>query len=94
MATDSWLLRTFLGRPDPYTPLDLPHTEMEPDPSVPNDPLARPSLDEALRAGVPPAGTYPASRCLKAVINEEWQHRRYAERDLAVVQARLSATAA
>jgi hypothetical protein len=47
-ATDAWLLRAFLGRSDPYTPLDLPHTEMEADPSVPNDPDARPSLDDVL----------------------------------------------
>ena len=117
-ATDAWLLRTFLGRSDPYTPLDLPNTEGEPDPSVPNDPDARPSLDEvlALRAermaimrdamaaltddvlagetapipapGYPPAGAYPVARCLNAVINEEWLHRLYAERDLAILQAR------
>lgn len=116
LATDAWLLRAFLGRPDPYTPLDLPHTEMEPDPSVPNDPDARPSLDDvlALRAermsivretlagltdtvlagdtdpipapGYPAAGTYPVSRCLRAVLSEEWLHRLFAERDLGVLE--------
>jgi DinB superfamily len=96
---------------------------MEPDPSVPNDPNARPSLDEVLQLraermaimrdtmaaltddvlasetdpifapGYPAAGTYPVSRCLKAVISEEWLHRLYAERDLAVLQARRTGTA-
>lgn len=121
-ATDAWLLRAFVGRSDPYTPLDLPHTEMEPDPSVPNDPDARPSLDEVLELraermavmretitgltddvlagetdpipapGYPAAGTYSVSRCLGAVINEEWLHRLYAERDLAVLAARGTGT--
>jgi DinB family protein len=91
---------------------------MEPDASVPNDPDARPSLDEVLdlRAdrmrtvhdliagltddvvggatdpvpspGYPPAGSYPVRRCLRAVVNEEWLHRLYAERDLAVLEQR------
>lgn len=120
-ATDAWLLRAFLGKSDPYTPLDLPNTEMEPDPSVPNDPDARPSLDEVLELraermaivhdtlanltndvlagetdpipapGYPAAGTYAVARCLKAVINEEWLHLLFAERDLAVLEARNAA---
>jgi hypothetical protein len=119
-ATDAWLLRAFLGRSDPYTPLDLPHTEMAADPSIPNDSDARPSLDEvlALRAertaivrdalagltdavlagdtdpitgpGYPAAGTYAVSRCLRAVVNEEWRHRLFAERDLGVLEARAN----
>jgi hypothetical protein len=121
-ATDAWLLRAFLGRSDPYTPLDLPHTEMQPDPSVPNDPDARPSLDEVLQLraermatmrdalagltddvlagetdpipapGYPAAGRYPVARCLGAVINEEWLHRLYAERDLTDLEARGTRT--
>ena len=117
-ATDAWLLRAFLGEQDPYSSLDLPHTEMEPDPSVPNDADARPSLDEVLELraermtkmrdalasltdevldgetdpvsgpGYPAAGTYPVARCLKAIINEEWLHRQFAERDLAVLEGR------
>jgi hypothetical protein len=91
---------------------------MEPDPSVPNDRDARPSLDEVLdlRAdrmrtvhdviatltddvlggetnpvpppGYPPAGSDPVRRCLRAIVNEEWLHRQYAERDLAVLERR------
>jgi hypothetical protein len=117
-AEDAWVKRAILGEPSPYDPLDLPHTEMAADPSVPNDPAARPSLDEvlALRAdrmaavrgviagltddvlagmtdpipapGYPAAGTYPVRRCLGAVVIEEWEHRRFAERDLAVLESR------
>ncbi len=35
--------------------------------------------------GYPAAGRYPVRRCLSAVLNEEWAHLRYAERDLAVL---------
>jgi DinB superfamily/Pentapeptide repeats (8 copies) len=115
-ATDAWVRRAILGQPDPYSPLGLPHDEMEHDPNVPNEPDARPSLDEMLdlRAdrmrtvhdviatltddvlagetdpvpppGYPPAGSYPVRRCLRAIVTEEWLHRLYAERDLAVLE--------
>jgi uncharacterized damage-inducible protein DinB len=51
-ATDSWIRRAIQGDPFPYDPLGLPFTEMGDIPDVPNDPDARPSLDEmlALRA--------------------------------------------
>jgi hypothetical protein len=116
-ATDAWVKRAMLGDPSPYDALDLPHTEMPDEPTVPRDVDARPTLDEvlALRAdrmavvrealagltdyvlagttdpipppGYPPAGTYPVHRCLQAVVIEEWEHRLYAERDLAVLEA-------
>jgi uncharacterized damage-inducible protein DinB len=38
--------------------------------------------------GYPPAGTYAVRRCLQAVVIEEWEHRLYAERDLAVLEGR------
>jgi hypothetical protein len=38
--------------------------------------------------GYPAAGSYPVRRCLDAVISEEWEHRRFAERDLAVLESR------
>lgn len=38
--------------------------------------------------GYPPPDTYAVRRCLQAVMNEEWAHRLYAERDLAVLEAR------
>jgi hypothetical protein len=117
-ATDAWVRRAILGLPQPYSPLGLPHDEMEPDPGVPNDRGARPSLEEMLELradrmrtvheviaaltddvlngetdpvpspGYPPAGSYPVRRCLRAILNEEWLHRSYAERDLAVIEAR------
>ena len=117
-ATDAWVNRAILGRPEPYSPLGLPHAEMEPDPLVPDDADAQPTLDEMLRLradrtgtvrdviasltdqqlggetqpvaapGYPPAGSYPVRRCLRAIVNEEWLHRLYAERDLAVLEQR------
>jgi hypothetical protein len=47
-ATDAWVKRAILGEPSPWDPLDLPHDEMEDEPSVPRDRDARPSLDEVL----------------------------------------------
>jgi hypothetical protein len=45
---DAWVKRAILGDPSPYDPLDLPHADMPHDPSVPNDPDVRPTLDEVL----------------------------------------------
>ncbi len=38
--------------------------------------------------GWPESRSYPVRECLLVVLSEEWEHRRYAERDLAVLQAR------
>lgn len=38
--------------------------------------------------GWPPARSFPVSECLSVVLNEEWMHRQYAERDLAVLESR------
>jgi hypothetical protein len=38
--------------------------------------------------GYPRPGTYPVRRCALALVNEEWHHRRYAERDLAILEDR------
>jgi DinB superfamily len=117
-ATDAWIRRALLGDPRPYDPLDLPHDEMGEIEGVPNDPEARPSLDEvlALRAdrmgtyrqvlaeltdaqlagtttavpetGYPESTEFAVARCLQCILLEEWWHRRYAERDLAALEAR------
>lgn len=117
-AIDAWAKRALLGDPAPYDPLDLPHTEMGEVAGVPNDPDARPSLDEVLalhddrlavvRAqiealtderlaestepnaapGYPEPESYEVRRCLAACLLEEWEHRRYIERDLDAVEAR------
>ncbi len=118
MATDAWILRAVLGDPRPYHPLGLPHDEMGEIEGVPNDPDARPSLDEVLavradrmgtyrqvladltdeqlagtttpvlETGYPASEAYPVSRCLQAILNEEWWHHRFAVRDLAILEAR------
>ena len=41
-------------------------------------------------AGWPEPRSYPVRQCLRVVLNEEWEHRLYAERDLAVLAARAS----
>lgn len=41
--------------------------------------------------GYPAPERYPLSRCLGAVLNEEWAHRMFAERDLAVLEERAAA---
>ena len=46
------------------------------------------ALDDSVRVrgqGYPRAGHYAVRRCLGTVVNEEWRHRLYAERDLAVL---------
>jgi hypothetical protein len=40
-----------------------------------------------LEPGYPAPESYPVRRCLRAVINEEWEHRLYAERDLDLLAA-------
>jgi hypothetical protein len=36
--------------------------------------------------GWPPSGSYPVRECLLIILNEEWEHRLYAERDLAALE--------
>jgi hypothetical protein len=33
--------------------------------------------------------SYPVRACLRVVVNEEWEHHLYANRDLAVLEERL-----
>jgi hypothetical protein len=40
--------------------------------------------------GWPRPHRYPVRTCLRVVLNEEWEHRLYAERDLAVLEARVA----
>jgi DinB superfamily/Pentapeptide repeats (8 copies) len=39
-------------------------------------------------AGWPPPRPFPVAECLRVVLNEEWEHRLYAERDLAILEVR------
>lgn len=44
--------------------------------------------------GWPPAGeSFPVRECLDTLLNEEWWHRQFAERDLAVLESRVTAGA-
>lgn len=38
--------------------------------------------------GWPPPRSFPVRECLLIILNEEWEHRLYAERDLAVLEQR------
>jgi hypothetical protein len=40
--------------------------------------------------GWPPPRSFPVRKCLSIVLNEEWEHRLYAERDLAALEARTT----
>ena len=40
--------------------------------------------------GWPRPRSYPVRECLLVVLSEEWEHRLYAERDLAVLERRSS----
>lgn len=40
--------------------------------------------------GYPESDSFPVRRCLRAILNEEWNHRLYAERDLDVLESRSS----
>jgi DinB family protein/pentapeptide repeat protein len=52
------------------------------------------SLDGRTQAvegpGWPPARSFPVRECLLCILNEEWEHRLYAERDLDALQTRLA----
>lgn len=56
------------------------------------DSLTDESLDghtEPVEApGWPPSRSYPVRECLLRILNEEWEHRLYAERDLAALEGR------
>jgi hypothetical protein len=58
------------------------------------DGLTVPSLDghtEPVEGpGWPRPRSYPVRECLLCILNEEWEHRLYAERDLEVLEARSS----
>jgi hypothetical protein len=44
--------------------------------------------DRVAEAGYPESESFPVRRCLLTILNEEWQHRLYAERDLDVLSGR------
>jgi uncharacterized damage-inducible protein DinB len=46
--------------------------------------------EPVLEPGYPASKSFPVRECLQTVLNEEWEHRLYAERDLDVLQSRSS----
>ena len=48
------------------------------------------STDPVLEPGYPQPESFPVRRCLRAILNEEWEHRLYAERDLSILESRSS----
>ena len=56
--------------------------------------LFRPELagmtEPVTEPGYPEPESFPVRRCLQAILNEEWEHRLYAERDFDVLEARAS----
>ena len=38
--------------------------------------------------GYPAPESFPVRRCLGAIVNEEWEHRLFAERDLDILESR------
>ena len=41
-----------------------------------------------MEPGYPESQSFPVRRCLQAILNEEWEHRLYAERDLDLLESR------
>jgi hypothetical protein len=57
--------------------------------SLTDDKLA--SMTEPVtEPGYPEPESFPVRRCLQAILNEEWEHRLYAERDFGMLEARAS----
>jgi DinB superfamily/Pentapeptide repeats (8 copies) len=79
------------ARPSLETMIDLRHDRMTTVRSVIEE-LSDSSLDAKTepvdRPGWPPARSFPVRECLLVILNEEWEHRLYAERDLDVLEAR------
>jgi hypothetical protein len=52
------------------------------------------STSPVLEPGWPESVSYPVRECLLCILNEEWQHRLYAERDLDALESRAGAARA
>jgi hypothetical protein len=46
--------------------------------------------EPVMNPGYPEPESFAVRRCLQAILNEEWEHRLYAERDLDVLEARYT----
>jgi uncharacterized protein YjbI with pentapeptide repeats len=47
------------------------------------------TTEAILEPGYPESRSFPVQRCLGCIVNEEWEHRLFAERDLAVLEERV-----
>jgi hypothetical protein len=47
--------------------------------------------EPVMEPGWPESRGYPVRECLLCILNEEWEHRRYAERDLDALESRRAA---
>ncbi|PZA18802.1 DinB family protein, partial [Modestobacter versicolor] len=50
--------------------------------------LAADTEPVAASGGWPPPVSHRVADCLRVVLDEEWEHRRFAERDLTVLESR------
>ncbi len=46
--------------------------------------------EPVMEPGYPTPESFAVRRCLLAILNEEWEHRLYAERDFDVLESRSS----
>jgi uncharacterized protein YjbI with pentapeptide repeats len=46
--------------------------------------------EPVIEPGYPESESFAVRRCLRAIVNEEWEHRLYAERDFDVLESRSS----
>jgi hypothetical protein len=85
MPEDPAIPRDRVARPSLDTVLELRRDRMATVSQV-IEGLTAASLDgdtESVEApGWPPSQSFPVRKCLLIILNEEWEHRRYAERDL------------
>ncbi|MEV0733764.1 DinB family protein [Polymorphospora sp. NPDC050346] len=93
MPDTAGIPRDRAARPSPDSVLELRRDRMSTVREV-VDGLTDETLDGHTRPvvapGWPPPDSFPVRECLLIVLNEEWEHRLYAERDLAALEARDS----
>jgi uncharacterized damage-inducible protein DinB len=103
-ATDIWLGKGALGRPDPFHPLGLGHQDTATANSPYDEVLAARAdrvamvrdflsgvtddvLDEERPNPHNPEQTESVRKCVQVVMEESWEHLRFALRDLDAIQA-------
>jgi len=82
-AADSWVNRAILGDPNPWDPSTSPSTGW----TRRRGPVG-PRGAPVVGPGWPEPRSYPTRDCLLCILNEEWEHRLCAERDLEALALR------